>query len=215
ETVVRFYSIYLHLNDILPSVQQGEPIQRKADIGRAGMFEGEAGIIHFEIVCDDQNLRHLIGRNEGILDTASDGRTDAVFGEMYFKLIADTEVYVERPALNQAARIGGAALGEELFVGILYGGGNAQVTTYRPNGVTIDGSPLTEPEAEYNLYRDASRIVAAYRENGAEVIPAHSSVYELLRFGRVLGPDALVPADAPHWRRISTPMGQRWVNLNA
>lgn len=215
ETVVRFYSIYLHLNDILPSVQQGESIQRKAEIGRAGMFEGEAGIIHFEIICDDQNLRHLLGRNEGILDIASDGRTDAVFGEMYFKLTAETEVYAERPALSQTVGTEGTALGEDLFVGVLYGAGNAQITTYRPSGVILDGSPLTEPEAEYNLYRDASRIVAAYRENEATVVPAHSAVYELLRFGRVLGPDALVPPDVPHWRQISTPTGQRWVNLNA
>src|SRR5690606_15955977 len=58
-------------------------------------------------------------------------------------------------------------------------------------------------------------IVTAYRTAGAINVPAHSAVYELLRFGRVLGPDALIPTDVPHWRRIRTPAGQGWVNLNA
>ena len=213
ETVVRFFSIYLHLNNILPAIRQGEAIHRKAEIGRAGMFEGEAGIIHFEIICDDVNLGYLIRRGNGDLNTNADGRTDAVFGDIYFKLPADMQVYPQRPGLNQTTGTGGAALGEELFIGIRYGGGNAQVTTYRLNATTL-GAALPENGAEYSLYRDAGQIVAAYRTANAAHVPAHSAIYELLRFGRVLGPDALNPADTPHWRQIRTPAGQGWVNLN-
>ena len=31
----------------------------------------------------------------------------------------------------------------------------------------------------------------------------------------MIGPDALVPADVPHWREVRYPGGQGWVNLNA
>lgn len=214
ETTARFFSIYLHLNSVLPAVRLGELIHRKAELGRAGMFEGEAGIIHFEIICDDENLRRLIGRSSGDLDTGSSGRTDAVFGEMYFKLPTSTQVYPARPALHQTTGVSGAALGEELFVGISYRRGNASVTTYRSNTTTL-GDALTEVDAEYNLYQNAGQIIAAYRTTNAATVPARSAVYELLRFGRILGPDALNPDNTPHWRQIPTPAGQGWVNLNA
>lgn len=48
-----------------------------------------------------------------------------------------------------------------------------------------------------------------------------SGWYELLRFGRNLGRgDAAadkdpLPASAAHWRKISTPAGEEWVDLNA
>lgn len=214
ETTVRFFSIYLHLGNVLPAVRQGEPVRRKTEIGRAGMFGGEAGILHFEIVCDDANLRALLGRNAGDLDTSVDGRTDAVFGELYFRLPATTPAYPERPALDRTAGAAGTALGQELFIGLAYGGGNARVTSYRADGSTL-GAALVENDAEYNLYRDSGRIVAAYRAAGAVRVPAHSAVYELLRFGRALGPDVLDPGDTPHWRQIHTPSGLAWVNLNA
>ncbi|MFC3552416.1 hypothetical protein ACFOLC_15535 [Lysobacter cavernae] len=213
-TQVRFFSIYLHLNSIARGVQANQAINRKTEIGRAGMFEGEANMLHFEIVCDDENLERLIGRRTGLVATGADGRTDAVFGEMYFSLPADTPVHATRPPQHQPVSTGGAPLGEALFVGIRYGGGNAQVTTYRTDGTTL-GAALPENNAEYNLYAAAGAIVQAYRTARAAVVPAHSAVYELLRFGRVLGPDALNPADTPHWRQIRTPAGQGWVNLNA
>lgn len=213
ETTVRFYSIYLHLSSVLPVVRRGEAIRRKAEIGHAGAFEGEAGIIHFEIICDDENLQRLIGRRAGLLNINADGRTDAIFGKIHFKLPAGTPVYPQRPALTQATGPAGAALDEELFVSIDYRSGDAHTNTYRANGRSL-GDALTEHDAEYSLYQDAGRIVAAYRAAKAAAVPAHSAVYELLRFGRILGPDALDPADTPHWRQIRTPAGQGWVNLN-
>ncbi|QGJ67410.1 hypothetical protein FDU21_07445 [Xanthomonas oryzae pv. oryzae] len=50
------------------------------------------------------------------MDTSKNGRTDAIFGEIFFKLPSTTQVYAQRPALNQTAGAGGTALGEELFV---------------------------------------------------------------------------------------------------
>ncbi|ALS95534.1 hypothetical protein EBA05_06300 [Xanthomonas oryzae pv. oryzae] len=113
--------------------------------------------------------------------------------------------------MNQTAGAGGTALGEELFVGILYAAGDAKVTTYKAAGKTL-GNVLTEADAEYNLYATSAQIVTAYV--GQADAPVQSAVYELLRFGRAVGPDPLKPADTPHWRQIATPTGTGWVNLN-
>ncbi|PJJ96075.1 hypothetical protein CO611_09130 [Lysobacteraceae bacterium NML03-0222] len=214
ETQVRFFSIYLHLDDILPAVQQGQAINRKAPIGRAGMIEGHANLIHFEIICDDTNLEKLIGRSRGELNINVNGRSDTVFGEMYIRLPVGTQVFPQRPALNQATGQNGTATTEELFVGLHYNRGNLDIKTYRANG-TVAGTMPPVANGEYDLYREAGQIVEAYRRAQVPIVPVHSAVFELLRFGRVLGPDALTPADTPHWRKINTGTTTGWVNLNA
>ncbi|ALS95532.1 M23 family metallopeptidase [Xanthomonas oryzae] len=60
ETDVRFYSIYLHLNTIRPTIKLGKDIYRKTELGTAGSFEGSSGIMHFEIICNDENLKKLL-----------------------------------------------------------------------------------------------------------------------------------------------------------
>lgn len=237
-TSVTFYSVIMHLQHILPTVRKGQPIYRKDEIGQAGYLYGELHKIHFEIICDDANLARLVGRASGNLDTAADGRVDAVYGEMYFRLPAGTPVYATAPLNNNPvahqqppAPTPGAALppavpmtpvhttATPLFVGVRYAGGegapgsrgNATISTYREDGSLI-GPALEEHDAEYNLYRAANDISNAYPDGSR---PAPSAVYELLRFGRVIGPDALTPANVPHWRRIRYEGGIGWVNLNA
>lgn len=237
-TTVTFYSITMHLHTIRPAVRKGRAIYRKDEIGQAGYIYGEPHKIHFEIVCDDENLPRLIGRASGDLNTGADGRTDAVYGEMHFHLPAGTAVYAEEPLKNNPvahrqppAPQSGAALPPTvplaavhtttapLFVGLRYAGGeggtgnrgDAYNSTYHPDGTTL-GAALEENDAEYNIYQRATDISNAYPAN---VRPAPSAVYELLRFGRVIGPDALAPADVPHWRRVRYPGGEGWVNLNA
>lgn len=218
-TRVVFFSIYMHLHTVRSTVQQGRRIYRKDELGQAGYIGGRPNQIHFEIVCDDTNLRQLIGRVSGDVPLAGDGRSDAIFGELYFHLAADTQVFPQHPPLNQPSPPGGTPLGEEVFVGVRYAEGDgaqgarghAYVTTYRLTGLPL-GDAVTEAEAEYNRKRDATQICDAYPANAR---PSPSAVYELLRFGRVIGPDALSPADVPHWRKIRTPTGTGWVNLNA
>jgi predicted chitinase/murein DD-endopeptidase MepM/ murein hydrolase activator NlpD len=215
---VTFFSIYMHLREIDSKVKLNAPVYRKAPLGRAGSVFGETRRFHFEIVCDDVNLRRLVGRASGDLNTTANGRTDAVYGSMYFRLPADTQVYPDRPALNLAQGTGGTPIGSEVFVELRYAHGegeagsrgDAYLSTYQSDGTRI-GEPLEENDAEYNLYRDANTISRAYPANAR---PAPSAVYELLRFGRVIGPDALNPANVPHWRRIRHPGGTGWVNLN-
>lgn len=242
-TPVRFYSVYMHLHSIQPTVRLGRPLYRKDEIGQAGHIYGEPNVMHFEICCDDANLARLVGRATGHLSLATDGRTDALFGEMYFHLPAGTPIYGARPlpqftqAMVQPAATAVVrgqpttpapaplslqavhTTASEFVIGLRYAGGegaagqrgDAVLTTYRMSG-EAEGTPLREAEAEYKLYISAKHISEAYP---AAARPAVSAVYELLRFGRIVGPDALAPADVPHWREVSYPGGQGWVNLNA
>lgn len=209
---VTFYSVYQHLHALRPAVRQGQRIYRKDEIGQAGYIYGQPGRIQFEIVCDDANLRRLVGRANGDLPVGADGRTDSVYGELYFALPTRTPVFDRNPDAPQPRR-GAPALAapqvtqttaEPLFVGIRYVLGDAILTTFHENGRPV-GPARTDPDYEYNLYREAARLYPHCPSAG----------YELLRFGRVLGPDALNPANAAHWRQICHPGGEGWVNLNA
>jgi predicted chitinase len=234
---VTFYSLYMHLHSVRRTVQRGRPICRKDEIGQAGHIYGRPNCIHFEVCCDDANIARLVGRGGGDLNISRDGRSDALFGQLYFVLPAGAHVYGQQPIASspQAMMQPTAPHGQprpapvalqpvhitraDLIVGIDYAAGqgvagqrgDALVTTYHPDG-TIEGSALREAEAEYGLYAAATAISNAYP---AASRPAPSAVYELLRFGRVIGPDALNPSDVPHWRAISYPGGRGWVNLNA
>jgi len=220
---VEFYSIYMHLNDIERTISKDAAIYRKDKIGQAGYIYGKPHRIHFEIICDDTNLEKLIGRTTGTLDIRHDGRTDAVFGTMYFMLPAQTPIYADDLGVLQSALHEGNAAARqiaatryaearaaepaykttsELFVGIAYESGSATVSTWQEDGTPV-GQALPEPDAEYGLYNRANQLYPNCPSAG----------YELLRFGRVLGPDALMPADAAHWRMISYPGGQGWVDL--
>lgn len=234
---VVFYSLYMHLEAVAQGVRMNQRIYRKDEIGTAGYIYGQPHRIHFEIFCDDDNLLKLINRQSGDLSVQSDGRRDVVFGEIYLRLPKGTPVYTTRPlddipeAMYRARRVPSStgqsvlfphhSTTETYYVGIRYAAGDgavdqrghAYVSTYRENGGLV-GDPLQEPNAEYDLYLRATQISESY---DADHRPAPSAVYELLRFGRIIDTahETLTPADVPHWRRIRTPEGDGWVNLNA
>jgi phosphoribosyl-AMP cyclohydrolase len=240
---VVFFSIYMHLSAVQAAVQTGRTIYRKSEVGTAGQIYGHPQRrIHFEIVCDDANLRALVGRSAGDLDTSVDGRLDAVYGQMHFLLPGGTPFYRQKPldqmpaahiqppkpspssALPPVQALQPAyttAADAPLVVTLRYAGGegangqrgNADLTTFQLDGTSV-GAPPPEQDAEYNLYTRANQISAAYPDGTR---PAPSAVYELLRFGRVVntGNETLTPADVPHWREVRYPGGQGWVNLNA
>lgn len=218
-TAARFYSVYMHLHSIDDTVRQGRPLYRKDRIGQTGHIRGQPNCFHFEICCDDDNLRHLVGRATGEVPLDRNGRTDALYGDAYFHLPAGTTVYVADPGAVPVPPPSAQVLTRSTqawFVGLCHDRGNAMLTTYAANGQVLATCP-PEQGAEYELYRRANALSqaarAAGRANGAA--PSPSACQELLRWGRVLGPDALNPADTPHWRLIGTPAGRGWVNLNA
>lgn len=233
---VSFFSIYMHLSHLDPGVIINNPVYRKAALGRPGRIYGQQNKIHFEIICDDTNLANLVGRATGDLALTANGRTNSVYGDVYFHLPAGAQIFAQQPLSNSAAAMmqpptprgqhkpavvalqPAHTTTEALVIGMRYAGGDglatelghAYLTSYALNGVPL-GAALSEPQAEYNLFTTASDISNSYPTNAR---PAPSAVYELLRFGRVIGTDALNPTTVPHWRQVRYPGGQGWVNLN-
>jgi len=236
-----YYSAYMHLSRLqtFPApqaqggtrrLQVGDRVFRKDEIGKAGKIYGHAGQIHLEICLNNNNLQHLIGRAPAWVDPANipaptaNGRTDAVFGSTWIYLPASTPVLNATAATPTAATVpDNQTLGTALWVEISYAG-NATLTSYYATGSQA-GQPLSDPSTfgftpathenngEYNLYNQANTCHQAL----SAADQAHSSPsgwYELLRFGRNLGPDPL-PANARHWRLIVTPQGELWTDLNA
>lgn len=95
-TPLRFYSIYLHLNTIDAGVRLNQAIYRKDIIGQAGNIAGQPDRIHFEIVGDDVCVRAMLGRELGVA-LGAQGRTDAVFGDIHFRVPAGAVVYKDNP----------------------------------------------------------------------------------------------------------------------
>lgn len=214
---VTFFSVYMHLSGIDPSIVANQPVYRKYPIGDAGQIYGsEDRKIHFEILLDDTSVQHLVGRASGDVPVAADGRTDAVYGEVYVRVPSGTSIYAARPDGNVTTPAAGTAVAhtttEDLFVGLSYGQGNLSVTTYRASGAVVDAA-LVEANAEYDLYVRTGELAEAYAAGSR---PVRSAVYELLRFGRTIhASETLAPADMPHWREIAFPGGRGFANLNA
>lgn len=153
---VTFYSLYHHLHTIDAGVKLNQPIYRKDNVGTAGHIYGDPNCIHFEICCDDENLSRLVGRKTGQLSDTANGRSDVIFGEIYFKIPLQTPLYGEKPLphLVQASRANPAStnahpqtpialtpihtIHEQVYVGLRYAGGegneanrgSAFLTTY-------------------------------------------------------------------------------------
>lgn len=230
---VRYYSIYQHLTEIPSDISVNRRIYRKDTIGEAGYIAGQPNRIHLEIVCDDANLQNLIGRTTGELNTEADGRSDVVFGELYFRLPGGTQIYnvpaarrmhyasaaaqtvLTNPGANtpnppQAIAAAGTS-SEACYIGLRYAHGEGAAnhrgdltaTTYRENG-SVCGTPVVVANGEYDLYKTAKAISESYPAGGR---PAPSAVYELLRFGRVINTanETLTPTNVPHWRQVVLP----------
>ena len=250
ETAVEFYSLYMHLSAIgktTPASQTaqrvwaaGDPIWRKDEVGTPGQVYGNAGQIHFEICCDAVNLQRLIGREPNWVAPVAapatlpvptaDGRTDSLFGSMYFYLPADTptDEGVAKPTGHIRRAVSGNSAGTTLqtaiWVKMTYDRGACSFESFNAQGENI-GAARTQANEEYDLYKEATD-----RHNGlpaaAEALSSPSAWYELLRFGRNIGrgpadtdkdPLPSTPAaTAAHWRRITGPNGTAlWADLNA
>lgn len=205
---VRFFSVYMHLEERASTVVQGRPIYRKDVLGQPGLVNGSPGRLHLEIVCDDANLQRLTGRASGPLPITANGRVDAVYGDTHVHLPVGAVFYTARPPHPATT---GAAITlppvaststEALFIGVRLDG-NASVSTWRADGESL-GAAVPVADDEYDMYKTAKAMKTR----------CPSAAYELLRFGRTLGDDVLNPATTPHWREARFPGGQGWVNLN-
>ncbi|MFC7419009.1 peptidoglycan DD-metalloendopeptidase family protein [Iodobacter arcticus] len=212
---VEYYSIYMHLKQVF--VQKNQPVYRKTELGSVGQCNGE-NAMHMEIICDDANLKKLVGREEEDLDLSKDGRMDVVYGDMHFYIPAGAVFYAAQPSANSQTGTGTPAHTSTtpLFISMRFEKGNCKMSTRQENTEILGeyiciGNEIIETDYEYNLYKAATTLA-----NRNEIAP--SAMYELLRFGRVINIDneiAIPAGAAPHWRRVNYPDGQGWVNLNA
>ncbi|MDM0045548.1 hypothetical protein QTH91_13730 [Variovorax dokdonensis] len=230
-TSVTYLSVYMHLSSIESTVLESKPIWRKDKIGKAGQIFGQDNQIHFEICMDAANLQKLVGASRPISWTdpsvppTAHGRTDAVFGSVYIYLPKDTPTSATAPTSHLqpqkgAASIASGKLAEAQWVEIRYSKGQGIVRSYRATDVkdgakagTLIGKSLAEPDFEYNLYTEANKRHNSL-DTANQISSSPSGWYELLRFGRNLGPDNL-PRNAAHWRQIPTAGGTVWADLNA
>lgn len=225
-TEVTYFSAYMHLSRLANCSKRnapwkaGDAIYRKDELGAPGQIYGHGGQIHFEICCDETNLRQFVPRapawTDPLAPTApnADGRTDSVFGSMYVYLPAGTPTRTTPPAhhLRAASGAGGTALQQPRWVQITYETGSATLYSYAVSGEPI-GTYCNAPNFEYDLYAKATERHNSL-DAATQALSSPSGWYELLRFGRNLGPDPL-PAHAAHWREIPTTTGTVWADLNA
>jgi predicted chitinase len=243
-TAVKFYSSYMHLSEVVQGLTEGQHIYRKDVIGSTGYVYLHNGQCELAISCDDDNLKKIIGRDSTWQDPAKiptkDGRTDAVFGDIYIYLPDSTPIlsaapthHLRNPPAAPASPSAAAAtptsatnkLGATQWVRISFGTegalpGSCIITTYSTAGVKI-GACDPEKDFEYDLYKEAKkRHDRAMQTSGT--VSSHSGWYELLRFGRNIGTSNKpedkdpLPSNAAHWRQITTMAGQKvWADLNA
>jgi len=248
ELEVTFYSIYMHLKSIEATVTTGSEIHRKGKLGQAGQIYGNEGLIHFEIVADDDNTQKFLGdlaftapsyyiNQYGCEQAfrAQNGRTDACFGSMYFfipkslplcsrkknsdnvfegegidvsnvsSIISDSSGYEYIPT--------GQTVGDKsMYVEMSFDKGTCIFTSYDEDGkligdpvVTKGDSSYTDVVHEYNLYKASLKLYPSKPTAG----------FELLRFGRVIGDEDFEGTQSvTHFRKIQTPQGAFWIDLN-
>lgn len=203
-----FYSLYMHLSTLeLRDLTLGGRVYRRDVLGQAGSIGGQEGKIHFEIIANEADK--VFGRSSATLDhRRGNGRTDSCWGDAHFYLPPEVLCYEERPANwlnpdNPTATIVMRS-SEDLFIRLRYDKGQCTLATFNVSGELI-GERQEAEDFEYGLFQTACERYPACPSAG----------YEMLRYGRVLGPDALKPSGAAHWRQIALPSGSAWVNLNA
>lgn len=222
---LKYYSVYMHLKTLEAEVSVGKQLYRKAKLGQPGQIYGQPNHMHFEVCMDEANITKLLGHAPGEHPAASqtptaDGRTDVVFGGTYVYLPANTPVLDAEPSTHMATA-SAQTLGTALWVQIDYAGA-ATLTSYHAAGDLLGTSvgQRSDPEAEYKLYSTATKRHDSLSAT-QKATSSPSGWYELLRFGRNLGRGPLatdkdpLPDRAEHWRKICTPAGEKWANLNA
>ena len=198
-----YFSIYANLRTIDAAVKDGQRIYRKSPVGTAGLIYGVPDRVHVEVICDDANILALTGRQTPFTPTDSDGRNTVVFGTLWYLLPAGTEFFESSPWDSPGSPVTFRAM-EPIWIGLTFASGSLVKQSRHFNGTPMGGL-VTELDYEYDMHALASQRFPACPAAG----------YELLRFGRILGPDALDPPNAPSWLEVDGDQGRGWVNLNA
>lgn len=212
---VVFYSLYMHLSKLNKDFFKGAPgavvasgkikVSRKEPLGQLGQVYGKADAMHFEIFTGKAELEPFFKQKK-----SGDG-DKGLWGDVYFILPEGTPYTLDEPTPDHPSPATPRKTVQDLMISLGYGmagkdkdkPGSRLLKAYRRTGEQIGN--LEEPGAEYELYKRAQKW-----------FPKNTSAgYELLRHGRVFGPDPL-PAGAKNWQRIPLGYGLTgWVDLNA
>jgi hydroxyethylthiazole kinase len=231
---ITYYSVYMHMQQVLSSLAVGKKIYRKDLIGTPGQIYGQFPQIHFEIVCDEANLRKMIGRAPGSLGN-NPARTDAVYGDVWFFVPRGAKIFANEPhpyreddsfpaiaTLNPQAPLVPAGTSRDLVIRMHYEK-DCTLTTYQQNvdlSWSVCGALPAESEAEYNLYRRATGLHGRYTDSSLAsvaagmTVPSPSAIFEMIRFGRCINDQFASGARFSHWRKVKTPDGDGWINLS-
>lgn len=229
---ITFYSVYMHLQNVMPTLAVGNKIYRKNIVGTPGQIYGQYPQIHFEIVCDEANLKKIIGREPG--PVGQTGRTDAVYGDIWFFVPRGAKLFANEPHPcrddDSAPAVGGlqsqtcrVATGTrcDLVIRMHYEK-DCTLTTYAQDAHgnwAASGALPAESDAEYNLYKRASDLQSRYSDGSLAgttgiTVPSPSAIFEIIRFGRCINDELARGARFNHWRKVRTLDGDGWVNLS-
>lgn len=216
---ITFYSLYMHLKTIDSQITQGVYLNRKAVIGTSGQVDG-TNALHFEIFCDDANVKRITGRDTPLLDLTKNGRLDAVYGDIHFYIPKNTSFYKNAPQSNIVTNSSEQVYTsqESLYVTISFSKGKGTVATRREYPLSETGYAKVNEDLVIEGSDNNIGYGDALYEKALTLFPQSPSAgFELLRFGRVINHshETLIPTNAPFWLKINYPGGQGYVNLAA
>jgi predicted chitinase len=214
---ITFYSLYMHLmnqadmktkpalrRQLAPLMQaitgaaqsDGKTkICRKDILGFPGQMFGHR-MIHFEIFMTDADFNAYFGKTQLDNRVISATSAEEPWGDCYF-------VIPPGPFYSKADKASAEAGRNEqtLFARIRFDRGTKYTTVWRDEGagkapvLITSAAGVPAPNYEYDLYKTATKLYPNCASAG----------YELLRFGRVIGPDKdQLPIDkSANWQSVS------------
>jgi len=231
---ITYYSVYLHLQQVMPTLTVGKRVYRKDVVGTPGDIYGQQAQIHFEIVCSEANLRKIIGRAPGPIGTTQ-ARTDAVYGDLWFYVPRGAKFYPNEPhpyreddsapivgTLHPQQPMTQTGTSRDLVIRMHYEK-DCTLTTYQHDAdgnLSVLGAMPPERDAEYNLYQRAKALHDRFAESSlaaigaATVAASPSAIFEVIRFGRGINDRLANGQRFNHWRKVKTPDGDGWINLS-
>lgn len=235
ETPVKavFYSLYMHLMNTADMTTQGvdrhqmhaaieesgqavkpgnhTKIYRKDIIGFPGESYSTAGMIHFEIFTTSDALSKFFVDSQN----AGEAGTKGIWGDSYFVVKAASLAIAAHP--HGHATIGGQACpvgtsgrvdqSKNLFVQIAYRNGAKYTTTWiegeedKPPTLLTSDEGVADADYEYNMYAIATALYPSCPSAGME----------LLRLGRMIGPDRykLAANENHNWQFVTYAAGRQ------
>ncbi len=202
-TQVVFFSVYVHLGAI-ERLAVGDKVFRMDKLGTPGSIYGVRDRIHLEIVCDDDNVRALTGRTAARSVTTANGRSDVLFGKLWYFIPTGASFHQADPPPGGALPPVVFTSTADMLVSVELVGADAVVKSHGTDGTPI-GAAVTIAGYVDRLMRRAATHYPASQSAGLE----------LMRYGRVIGADALNPATAPNFLQAPHASGNGFVDVNA